>query len=389
MAELQMQGDKHTQVNSGLIKIVQSVFQNQKIKIYCDKKHQNELSKHIVNIDYIEYKCFEYTGDKELKKKYTLHKTIREIFLAFKIFKENNQDISEIIIFFSAFPFTALFLNLFSKIFKQKIIICLHGDIGVLSLKRNKITIRIFRYAINLFFKTRNLNTIALFYGEPIKDKLFKMFPSFEQKNVITIDQPYNYEFNEVSNNTSIHNKSNVIIGNIGTGIMNKNSHLLYKLAEIQKDNVISGKIKFVQIGNVSSEVQKYSNQYVEIVNDNKFIPFKTFEENIIKADYFIYFFSENSLYDLCPSGTFFDAIKYRKPIISLYNPFFNHYFKKFGNIGYLCNSIEEMNIVINNILNGQNKDYSLQVNSLAKASEALSIENIAKIFYLEYFKIN
>ena len=47
------------------------------------------------------------------------------------------------------------------------------------------------------------------------------------------------------------------------------------------------------------------------------------------------------------------------------------------------------MNIVINNILNGQNKDYSLQVNSLAKASEALSIENIAKIFYLEYFKIN
>jgi hypothetical protein len=170
---------------------------------------------------------------------------------------------------------------------------------------------------------------------------------------------------------------------------MNKNSHLLYQLAEMQNYNIASNRVKFIQVGNVSPEVLSYSNIYVNILNNNEFIPFAVFEENIKQSDYFIYFFKENTLYDLCPSGTFFDAIKYRKPIISLRNPFFDYYFRRLGNIGDLCDSVEEMSTIIDGILLDDGVLYQEQLAALNKACEILSIENIRKSFLEQYKELN
>lgn len=386
-AELQMQGDKHVHVNSGLLNIVKTSFDKQEVFVFCDNIHKDKLLKYVVYSELLRFSTFVYTGVKELKKRSSLSKTLRESFLAYKIFRTAKKNKAELIVFASAFPFTALSLNLFSKIFKQRIIVCLHGDLGVLSLKRNKPTTVIFRSAIKCFFKYRGLKTIVLFYGKSIEEGLFKMFLDYKKKNVISIDHPYNYDRQSNYDEPSLDNK--VTVANIGTGLMNKNSQLLYRLTELQKNNIINNKIKFIQIGNVSKEVLSYSNKYVEILNNNEFIPFEIFEENIKKADYFIYFFTNNSVYDLCPSGTFFDAIKYRKPIISLHNPFFDYYFKKLGNIGYLCDSIEEMDQIINSILEGKDNAYAEQINALTSATALLSIDKIQNSFLEQYSKIN
>lgn len=213
------------------------------------------------------------------------------------------------------------------------------------------------------------------------------MFPRFKRKNVISIDHPYNYETELLVN--SLDKSNTVIIANIGTGLMNKNSHLLYQLAEMQKYNIENKKVSFIQVGNVSPEVLSYSNDYVNILNNNEFIPFDVFEKNIMQADYFIYFFKNDSLYDLCPSGTFFDALKYKKPIISLKNPFFEYYFKRLGNIGYLLNSVEEMNEIIDVIIKKKNNNYQDQIDAITEATKLLSIDNIQKSFLNQYYKIN
>ena len=386
-SELQMQGDKHVHVNSGLLNILIASFNEQNIDIFCDSKHKSELLKYVKINKFLNFKTFEYTGVKELRKSATLTKTFRESLLAFKIFKAAKKKKIEVAVFASAFPFTAIILNFFSWIFNQRIIVGLHGDIGVLKLKKNKITTIVYKYIVKLFFWTRPSNVIALFYGKTIEDELFKMFPRFKRKNVISIDHPYNYETELLVN--SLDKSNTVIIANIGTGLMNKNSHLLYQLAEMQKYNVENKKVKFIQVGNVSPEVLSHSNTYVSILNNNEFIPFSVFEENIKQADYFIYFFKNDSLYDLCPSGTFFDAIKYKKPIISLRNPFFEYYFKKLGNIGYLCNTVEEMSEIIEGILLKKNDIYQEQIETLTKATQLLSIEKIQKIFIDQYNKIN
>jgi hypothetical protein len=386
-SELQMQGDKHVHVNSGLLYILITSFKEQKIDIFCDSKHKRELLKYVKSNKLLNFKTFEYTGVKELRKSATLAKTFRESLIAYKIFKHAKKNKAEVIVFASVFPFTAIVVNFFSWIFNQRIIVCLHGDIGVLKLNKNKITTIVYKYVVKLFFSTRSSTVIALFYGKTIEDELFKMFSRFKRENIISIDHPYNYDTELLVN--SLDKLNTVIIANIGTGLMNKNSHLLYQLAEMQKDNVKQEKVKFIQVGNVSSEVMKYSNDYVNILNNNEFIPFDVFEGNIQKADYFIYFFKKKSLYDLCPSGTFFDAIKYKKPIISLRNPFFEYYFKKLGNIGYLCNTVEEMNEIIERILQKKNDIYQEQIEALTKATHLLSIDKIQKSFIDQYNKIN
>lgn len=378
-----MQGDKHVHVNSGLLNILISSFKEQNIDVYCDSKHKIELLKYIKSNRFLNFKTFEYTGVKELRKSAAISKTFRETLLAFKIFKVAKKEKIKVIVFASAFPFTAIILNSFSWIFNQRIIVGLHGDIGVLKLNKIKITTIIYKYIVKLFFRTRSSNVIVLFYGKTIEEELFKMFPKFKRGNIISIDHPYNYDTELLSND--LDKSDTVIIANIGTGLMNKNSHLLYQLAEMQKYNVENKKVKFIQVGNVSPEVLSYSNSYVNILNNNEFIPFDVFEENIKQADYFIYFFKEKSLYDLCPSGTFFDAIKYKKPIISLRNPFFEYYFNKLGNIGYLLNTVEEMNKVLNDIIIENNNKYKEQVDSLNRATVLLSFEKIQESFIKQF----
>lgn len=382
-SELQMQGDKHVHVNSGLLNILIASFKEQNIDIFCDIKHKSELLKYVKINKFLNFKTFEYTGVKELKKSATLAKTFRESLIAYKIFKHAKKNKAEVIVFASVFPFTAIVVNFFSWILNQRIIVCLHGDIGVLKLNRNKITTIVYKYVVKLFFRIRSLTVIALFYGKTIEDELFKMVPGFERKNVISIDHPYNYETELLVN--SLDKSNTVIIANIGTGLMNKNSHLLYKLAEMQKCNVENKKVSFIQVGNVSPEVLSYSNAYVNILNNNEFIPFDVFEKNIMQADYFIYFFKNDSLYDLCPSGTFFDAIKYKKPIISLRNPFFEYYFKRFGNIGYLLNSVEEMNEIINSLIQQTDNNFEEQTMCLKRAQKSLALEVISQSFSEQY----
>ncbi len=382
-----MQGDKHVHVNSGLLNILITSFKEQKIDVFCDSKHKRELLQYVKSNKLLSFKTFEYTGVKELRKSATLAKTLRESLIAHKIFNHAKKNKAEVIVFASVFPFTAVAINFFSWIFNQRIIVCLHGDIGVLKLNKNKITTIVYKYVVKLFFSTRSSTVTSLFYGKTIEDELFKMFPSFKRKNVISIDHPYNYETELLV--TSLDKSNTVIIANIGTGLMNKNSHLLYKLAEMQKCNVETKKVGFIQVGNVSPEVLSYSNAYVNILNNNEFIPFDVFEKNIMQADYFIYFFKNHSLYDLCPSGTFFDAIKYKKPIISLRNPFFEYYFNRFGNIGYLCDSVEEMSSIIDGIFLDEGKLYQEQIAALSEACEVLSLENIKISFIEQYNQLN
>jgi hypothetical protein len=288
---------------------------------------------------------------------------------------------SKCVIFASVFPFTGVFLNLASFIFKQKTLVALHGDIGVLKIKRKKPTTYLLKSSIKHFFKYRSKHIRLVIYGETIAEELTQLNKKYIRKNDIIIDHPCN--FDTILEKES--NSSKIVISNIGVGIINKNSQNIFELANTLSTEITNNKLEFKQIGNISKEVLKYQNQYVTILNNNRFLPFEIFKKNIINSNYFIFFFKKNSLYDLCPSGTFFDAIKYEKPIIAFKTSYFEYYFKKLGNIGYLCNDLNEMESVIKKILKSNTNEYSVQVANLKKAKELLSQKNILQSFYYQY----
>jgi hypothetical protein len=388
VVELQKQGDRHIMVNSGMLQVIRTCFPDKQILLTCDVKHALRLREKMYSFDMInENQMFDYS-EKELRKIYTINKIFREIKLAWKLYKQAKKFNAEMIFFTSAFPFTALFLNFFAKKFHVKTVICQHGDLGVLVLKKKKLTTLFVKFSIKTFFRLRNIRYVTpLFYGKSIKQKLFELYPDFNSSNTVTIDHPYDYM-------SAIQDKKckiPIFIANIGVAIMIKNSHLIFQLAELCKHEINEKKIIFTQIGNISKEVKTYANPLVrQLYTNSEFIDSKDFEKALQEANYFIYFYTKNGYYDMCPSGTFFDAIKYETPIISMHNDFFDYYFDKLGNIGYLCSSLEEMQEIIKSIAVGQKiEEYNLQKNNIKKAKKTLSINNIAKEFNQQFNNIS
>lgn len=373
-----MQGEKHLNINSGVLKILSTTNPEQDILVYADNIHVKNLKRKVTNLHNITFETFKYTGEKELRKIYTANKTFREVCLAIRLFKLGRNKNVNIIVFASAFPFTAIFLNILSFIYRIKILICLHGDIGVLKLKRFKLTTMLFKAAIKFFLYNRNKDVSILIFGESIKNELLWYIPKMKGHKILCIDHPYDYNYKVEKRSIGFTNT--VVVASIGSGILNKNSHLIFKIAQYFKKEIELKEIKFKIIGKISPQVMSYDNGLVLINTSSEFISTKKFEDEIILADYFIYFFKSNSLYDLCPSGTFFDAIKYEKPIIALKIPFFEYYFEHLGNIGYLCEDIDEMKVIIRKILAGDNQ-LTKQKKNLKAAKIALSIDKIASSF--------
>lgn len=387
VVEPQMQGEKHVIVNAGILQILQNTFINDNIYLCMDELHLNKvLSKNYIKHSGLDTNRFSY-DPKEDKKTNVLFKFLRQAILCFKIFKIAKRRHAKLIVFTSCFPPTAIFLNFLSSKFKQRILICQHGDLGVLLLDKQKLATKIFRYFIRKMLIGRNLEfNNSLIYGQSIKDKLLELVPEIKNENFIVIDHPYEY----LENPHPVENSSIITIANIGTATSIKNSEQLFELSPQFSDEISEGKIKFSQIGSVSPEIDTYINDSVEVlVRGNDFVPNSIFQKSLEASDYFIYFFKTGGYYELCPSGTFFDAIKFLKPIIAIRNSYFEYYFSKLGNIGYLCEDLTEMTSIIKAILRGEKaSEYEQQVINLKFSQIILNNSQLTDDFRSEYNKL-
>lgn len=376
-----MQGEKHVIVNAGILEILQITFPGDIMHLYADELHSKRLiEKPYLSKQNLVLNSYKYKP-KEDKKANLALKFFRQARLSCKMFRQAKKYEAKLIVFTSCFPFIALFVNFLASLYKQKIIICHHGDLGVLLLDKNKLVTKIFRYFIKKMMINRNLKfNNSLIYGKSIKDKLLATTPSISDNSFIVIDHPYEYSGNNLFNKA----KGEILtLSNIGTATLIKNSESLFKLAQILRAHISNNELKLTQIGSVATDLQPFINEFVDVLKrDGSFIPNAVFEESLAKSDYFIYFFKTGGYYELCPSGTFFDAIKYLKPIIAIKNSYLEYYFDKLGNIGYLCESIDDMAELIRSIIGGEKKqEYFEQLENLKKAQNQLSNENISKDF--------
>ena len=71
------------------------------------------------------------------------------------------------------------------------------------------------------------------------------------------------------------------------------------------------------------------------------------------------------------------DSIAFIKPIIALKHQYFNYLFRKAGNIGFLCNDIEELNLLVNRIIRKDKEllsQYQSQQDNLKKLMKSHSV---------------
>jgi hypothetical protein len=82
--------------------------------------------------------------------------------------------------------------------------------------------------------------------------------------------------------------------------------------------------------------------------------------------------------YELRASATFVDALAFGKPGIYLRNRYVEHYFRLFGDIGYLCDNLEEVSRVMREVSERFPLERHLeQVKNIAVARERFSPERV------------
>ena len=179
--------------------------------------------------------------------------------------------------------------------------------------------------------------------------------------------------------------KNNIVFGSIGVMSFQKNSHWFFILASQIFKNKFKLKPVFNVIGPaIDNVVNDYSHKLngVNILsNDNK-VPLSEHEmSNAINGlDYSVFVYGSDS-YRLKMSGAVLDSFSFLKPVIAIKNPMFMFLFEKMGDIGYLCNDLDELKDVIIDLLNNfDTKRYWQQQENILKNRNIFSIENAAKL---------
>lgn len=148
---------------------------------------------------------------------------------------------------------------------------------------------------------------------------------------------------------------------NVGTvGILNehKGSNLYLQLMNQLTDQL--DKIKFHAIGHVQCNSEPFKKLGVIMADEtNEALSDDEFYQRVTNLDFILYFYDKKT-YRLTASGALLDSIRFRKPIISLRNEYFEYFFKKYGPVGYLVNSLDEMTQLLKNTEN-LNADFDFE----------------------------
>lgn len=295
----------------------------------------------------------------------------------------------EIIIYSFDSTVSVRLINLFNKILNKRVIMFRHGSMEMLlsSSGDNGFIYKFERKLIRLFFLNPHLEISSKlhFYvlGDVIKKNLYEYLSPNKMRHFLSIDLLSNFDNNYPLAKTN--NVQKLSIGTVGVFSEYKGGIYMLKLADIlntsfsQNINLsISGKIDFNLNLLHQAGINLPKNNGVEMVSPEEM------KERISNLDFILYFYS-NDTYRLTASGALFDAVNYKKPIIALRNEYFEYFFMKYGKLGYLVDTIEEMANLITRICNGDEKIGYVNFDEI---QSKLTIPTLSEVFVGDLRKI-
>lgn len=287
-----------------------------------------------------------------------------------KVYLLFSKSYSNIILKFLSF----LFL---SK--KKRLYVLLHGELQNITLKGSR-SVRLDGRAQRMLYWldtkfSSNLKFVII--SEFVFDKL-KNSLGYNPLNFISIDLPYLYD----DKKESTKQKNNqLVISTVGVNSTNKKSFLLNDIASNFEDKIKSGVLKICTSGRnddvLFSELIDTPN-----MGNSYLLSTEEYSKRINSSDVLV-FFNDNN-YSLISSGSYFDCINFEKPILAMKNEQWEYNFKQFGNIGYLCNNIDEMYSYIKSLLNNT-ESMNLFSEDLEIARDNSSIEKCIPYFMSKF----
>jgi hypothetical protein len=200
-----------------------------------------------------------------------------------------------------------------------------------------------FRFWIS-FGNTHRLRYVIL--GQHIEERLKQYVPRVSSY-VSSIDLPYFFS-DDVSPEPFAD--ETIRFGSYGIGQLGKGTDIFFSLAEEVKSAKTTYKPTFTLIGHIDKSMKYVPHRSVIIPSPDVPLDQEAYEKygRCIDYDLFLY---RTSAYELRTSAATLDAFSFLKPIIALKSPLSEYYFKKMGDIGYLCENRSAVKDTILDIL--------------------------------------
>jgi hypothetical protein len=271
------------------------------------------------------------------------------------------------------------FLSFFFLFKKKRLYVLLHGELQNIILKGSR-SIRLDGRAQRMLYWldtkfSSNLKFVII--SEFVFEKLKKSL-GYEPLNFVSIDLPYLYDYNKESTK---RNTSELVVSTVGVNSTNKKSFLLNNIATNFENKIKSGAL-MICISGRNDDV--LFSELIDTPNmgSRYLLSTEEYAKRINRSDVLVFFNDDN--YSLISSGSYFDCINFEKPILAMKNEQWEYNFKQFGEIGYLCNNIDEMYGHINSLLNN-NEYLNVFSRNLEIARDNTSIEKSIPYFMSKF----
>jgi len=153
-----------------------------------------------------------------------------------------------------------------------------------------------------------------------------------------------------------------------GTFNKEKGAELFCTLAERKSEQ-----LKFVVAGKLATDFNMKNREHLFTLPPAKSPLTREVFSKIINKSHFIFLGHEPSVYKWVASGVYLDALSYEKPIIAQRSEFFEGEFRKYGELGFLFDHIDELEVFLSSKLNKEY--YDVYRNNINNAKLGRSVE--------------
>lgn len=352
-----------------MIDILLKIYNDRNVHLYCEKEHLALLYDYCKNhnIQITDYKAIyvHRTGG--------IHVFLRDVISFFVLINLiiKSKKKSKIVIL-SLMPICHLFLKILNILLKRDLIIILHGELEY--ALSPKVSYKFMSLPLKSALRINSKLTKYIFLSPVVYKNFTSLYRSKINKPIV-IDHPYS--FSQIP--YAFHGSDIPIFSSIGVASIRKNSNYIFLLRDKLKDQISCNKLKLQHIGPFSAEMVNEDFTSLQVYGGKSMLSKGDFDQFLAGITYALFFYG-NDMYKLTASGSILDAISFKKPIIAIRNDYFAHYFNEFGNIGYLVNDLIEMSNIIECIIKDfPTSEYKQQVENLARAQKAFSLNTVEK----------
>lgn len=163
--------------------------------------------------------------------------------------------------------------------------------------------------------------------------------------------------------------------GFIGFAYKEKGTQIFFDIARDIRHGELASRAAFIHLGsNGMGQGLPAKNSVESIGTGEEMISREAFNRAMAGIHYCVFPYPPERYADRA-SGALFDAFAWAKPVIALRSPLFEQYFNLLGDIGYLCDTKEELQATIENITkNPPVRKYREQVMNLQAVERTMGI---------------